>query len=1298
MLKDIGIPPMQFREKTCVRGHRSPGKKITEIILPHGVEGGTLHMIRKENLEATLKAIGYIQSTRTNVFEKKYAQFDCTIEVDFNGNGSINYPEEKGMKITRKTTCNFSQPENFVVLECITRLMDKGYRPEHIELEKEWTLGHSDKGGFADILVKDADGKTLFIIECKTSGTEYKKELNNTLNDGGQLFSYWKQEGYCKWLSLYASDFDGTSVSYTTETIDCSDDANILATAKKDPSILLYRDAGTTEDLFTVWDETYDKRLCGDVIFRDDSQAYQIGVKPLRKVDLKDFSENDKVVNKFEEILRHNNVSDKENAFNRLIALFICKLVDEIQKGDNDIVDFQYKIGTDTYETLQDRLQRLHKEGMEKFMREEIFYVADDYAENLVQQYTGQKRQKMIEDLRNTLRVLKFYTNNDFAFKDVHNEELFYQNGKILVEVVQLFENYRIIGSNDVQMLGDLFEQLLNKGFKQNEGQFFTPTPITRFIWDSLPVERTIKKADGIEFPKIIDYACGAGHFLTQGFEAVNASVLSIDSSYKINRTWAEHKIFGIEKDYRLARVSKISLFMHGAGDGNIIFGDGLENYTDKDISPCSFDILVANPPYSVKSFKPHLKLKDNTFTTLEKISNDGSEIETLFIERIAQLLKPTGIAAVILPNTILIKESESFISAREYILKNFNLRAISVMGSKTFGATGTNTVILFLEKFNEPPKRLDLVSDSINSIFASNDLSDWEDEDIIDDYLEKIHVKKSTYFSFIKRDRNYSDWSNDEYFKMYVDAFIASADFINKTKQKSFSKLSTAERMDWYNNKFYDYVDEIEKEKMTYFALCYQQTTLIINAPDENKAQEKFLGYKWSNRKGQEGIQILSPGGLLYDENDRNSQTHISSMIRNSFLGKECIVEGLEDYAYYLNLKDMLDFSSTGFTKTIKTIKTRKLKATPGLINYRLSDKSFELSIGNRVLSDEVEPDGLYPIYSANVFEEFGRISKQNLTDFTYPSIIWGIDGDWMVNIIPADQPFYPTDHCGVLRIKDNPDILPDYFALALEVAGMHEKFSRHNRASTQRIKKLLIQVPSKTIQESLLKKYHEITEKIKHEEDIIQTINQEIKQKYFDLYGTIESTKYSSSPLEKVCQFITDGTHQTPTYTTEGNGVKFLSSKDVTKEYIDWSNIEYIPFDLHEQLSKRVAPAKNDILLAKNGTIGIAALNDTDEVFDVYVSLAVLRPNELVTPEYLLCAINSEYTKKLFKDSIVGMGVPNLHLNVIQKTMIVLPDITEQLEFTSFVRGKLADKQSAILQKKELEDERKSYLLSNF
>lgn len=460
-------------------------------------------MITKSNLKNVLISIGFI-NTSNDKYEKQYPSLDCSITVDFR-NEKITYPEDKGFKVNVATTTNFSDPENFVVLECVNRLLDKGYRPENIELERVWTLGHEQKGGRADICVTDQNGEMLFIVECKTYGSEYNKEMKNILFDGEQLISYWQQERGCKWLVLYASTINGNDeIEYITDSIDCSDDENILNLAKKDTTILLYKNAHTVLELYEVWKETYEQRFSGDIIFRDDSVAYDIGAKPLRKKDLKDFSENDKIVNRFEEILRHNNVSDKKNAFNRLIALFICKLVDEIQKTDNDIVEFQYKVGTDTYETLQDRLQRLHKEGMEKFMREEIFYVSDDYAENLVKQYTKQKRVKMIEELRNTLRILKFYTNNDFAFKDVHNEELFYQNGKILVEMVQLFQDYRIIGSADVQMLGDLFEQLLNKGFKQNEGQFFTPTPITRFIWDSLPLGQIMSKANGIEYPKVI--------------------------------------------------------------------------------------------------------------------------------------------------------------------------------------------------------------------------------------------------------------------------------------------------------------------------------------------------------------------------------------------------------------------------------------------------------------------------------------------------------------------------------------------------------------------------------------------------------------------------------------------------------------------------------------------------------------------------------------------------------------------------------------------------------------------------
>ena len=871
-------------------------------------------MIRKENLEDMLKVIGYVRDAHKKIYEKRYADFDCVIEVDFTGSGSIRYPEDKGMKITRKTTCNFSDPENFVVLECITRLMDKGYRPEHIELEREWTLGHEKKSGFADILVKDEDGKTLFIIECKTDGAEYKKEYNNTLADGGQVFSYWQQERSCKWLALYASNFDGKKVSYTTDSVDCSDDANILLAAKKDSSIRLYKYAHTVEELYSAWNETYEKRLCGDVIFREDSQAYNIGVKTRQKKDLVDFTPDDKIVNRFEEILRHNNVSDKENAFNRLIALFICKLVDESTKGEDDEVEFQYKQGTDTYETLQDRLQRLHRDGMEKFMREEIYYVPADYPEWLFSTYTGAKRKKAIEDLQNTIRILKFYSNNDFAFKDVHNEELFYQNGKILVEMVQLFEKYRIVYPSKHQFLGDLFEQLLNKGFKQNEGQFFTPMPITRFIWDSLPIERMIKSERGTVYPKVIDYACGAGHFLTEAIEAINHFVHSDG-----NNAWARDHIYGIEKDYRLARVAKISLFMNGAGEGNIIFGDGLENAPEKGIENGAFDILVANPPYSVKDFKQHLQLKNNSFTLLDSIGLNGGEIETLFVERIGQLLKPQGIAAVILPSSILSNDSASYTGAREQFLKNFYIRAIVAFGSKTFGATGTNTVVMFLEKFNEPPKQIDLSADSVSAIFDGDELADWRDKEILEAYTAQIEVDDETYEKFLNKSYSIEDMNDIEYFKMYVSAFASSPEAGRLTKTKTYQKMSADEQERIYLQKFYEYAHAIESEKVFYFSLVYKQTTVIITAPSDNKEQKEFLGYDWSNRKGNEGIQIITPGGKMYDNEDRAAKGTLASAIKLSFEGTEpSFNEEQQEFGIVMDTKDMLDFSRVNFNKSL--------------------------------------------------------------------------------------------------------------------------------------------------------------------------------------------------------------------------------------------------------------------------------------------------------------------------------------------------------------------------------------------
>lgn len=856
-------------------------------------------MINKSNFKDLILALGFVYDGR--LYVKEFAQFGCSMSVDFI-NEKLIYPVAIA---GRERNDTFSQDENFVVFECVNRLLEKGYRPEHIELEKVWTLGHIQKSGRADICVYNKDKSAmLFIIECKSAGRGYNKALKDTLNDGAQLFSYWQQEQSTKWLCLYASDFADGEISYKTTTINCSDDKNIEDLAKKDKTIKLYSSAFTAPEKYNVWKETYNRQVFDNIIFSLDTVAYEIGIKPLRKMDLKDFSPEDKIVNRFEEILRHNNVSDKENAFNKLIALFICKLVDEIDKSDTDEVEFQYKLGTDTYESLQDRLQRLHKQGMDEFMKEKIFYIENDYAEKLFLQYTGAKRKQAIEELSKTIRILKFYANNDFAFRDVHNEELFYQNGKILVEVVQLFENYRIVYSAKHQFLGDLFEQLLNKGFKQNEGQFFTPTPITRFIWDCLPIEKIICNKDKYNMPKVIDYACGAGHFLTEGVEAINSYFEHTgNETLTQNNAWVENNIYGIEKDYRLARVSKVSMFMNGAGGANIVFGDGLENYPEKQIEANSFDILVANPPYSVEAFKPHLKLKNNTFQLLKIISNNGSEIETLFIERIAQLVKPKGVAAVLLPSSILSNNSSSYVCAREQFLKHFLIRAIVSLGSKTFGATGTNTVIMFLEKRDEPPVQEKIVEDSATAILSALDLKNWEDCEIKSEYLEKIGVSEEDYAVLVDDDKEIDLLKENDYFKSYFAEYA-------KTKRKQTVRA---------------FIKEREFNKLKYFALVYKQTTLVITVPADNAKQKEFLGYDWSNRKGAEGIVINKFGGMMFDADNRYAEDTLAYLIKQAFFDSRVSLPNKETYYAYYNLKELIDFSRLEFDKAIKIVSNKK-------------------------------------------------------------------------------------------------------------------------------------------------------------------------------------------------------------------------------------------------------------------------------------------------------------------------------------------------------------------------------------
>lgn len=859
------------------------------------------------------------------------------INVDLK-NRQIEYDNK--IVLGDKTVKTLSRPENLVVLECVDRLITKGYLPQHIHLEKRWKLGRTAKGGKADIIVSDHSGNTLLIIECKTAGMEYQKEKDLMKETGGQLFSYFQQDKNARFLCLYTSEQSGAqphkakSIRYENAIIDVRDTKQ-WEQKEQNGKAFTYGSVGNLEELLDVWRNRDNRAFLQNGIFDDEVLPYSPGFIPITIGDLECFSENDakEVYKEFEEILRHHNISDRSNAFNRFISLILAKIVDET-KGDNEIADFQVMYGRDDNpEFLHERLEKLYSDAMRIHLKESVIRHTEDEINKVID---GFPRQTAKDEIRRILRELKFYKNNEFAFKEIYNERLFYENAKVLYEIVELLQKYRFRFERKNQLLSDFFEQMLENGYKQSEGQFFTPTPLARFTVLSLPfdeiIAQKIKNNKEHDFlPYTIDYACGSGHFITEAIEHIQNAIRNLQESeykpnarrqlqvYKKSTAWAGQYIYGIEKDYRLARTSQVACFMHGDGDANIIFGDGLTHWEDGSADKTGkmlpkglrgvgiFDVLVANPPYTIKGFKKHMDDRDGKrYDLWRHINPKSDDIEVLFLERAKQLLKPGGVAGIFMPQSILSNEN-LYGHARRLLMMYFEIIAIVEFRKKTFSATDTTTVVLFLKRRDD--------SDGINCRYIAEDIILHNNEragDFVDSnslfasFANYRGIALECFKSFVGRQIDNRILETSFYTAM-KDAFEKS-DYAKHIRRSAVFKRSTAEEQEnKINDAFFDFALQREAEKFRLFLLCHKlvrsdvsngdtssysfepQQTLIIKS---DKLQKDFLGYSFREKRGYSGIipnrDIF--GNLdtaLYDENNSENPEKISSHIRHAFMGQ---------------------------------------------------------------------------------------------------------------------------------------------------------------------------------------------------------------------------------------------------------------------------------------------------------------------------------------------------------------------------------------------------------------------------
>lgn len=358
---------------------------------------------------------------------------------------------------------------------------------------------------------------------------------------------------------------------------------------------------------------------------------------------------------------------------------------------------------------------------------------------------------------------------------------------------------------------------------------------------------------------------------------------------------------------------------------------------------------------------------------------------------------------------------------------------------------------------------------------------------------------------------------------------------------------------------------------------------------------------------------------------------------------------------------------------KDIGVVITGNTPSTKDKENYSSDDYCF-------VKPSDIAKDGVSIIKdSESYISEKGYNSSRKLPKGSVLTTCIGIIGK--VGILEIDA----TCNQQINAIIPFRTILPKYLALAiLSVKSQLEAMANApvvpiiNKGDFSNVE---IPVPSFEEQERIVAELDLLTGIIDKQKQQLKELDTLAQSIFYDMFGSVDNNtkNFMVKCLNEVFQLITDGTHQTPQYTDDIlHGFKFLSAKDVVSGVIDWTRIKYIPESLHNELYKRLAPRRGDILLCKNGTTGICALVETDEVFDIYVSLALLRTEKEYNKKYLVYAINNPSTKSQFDDSLKGVGVPNLHLGEIKKTKILVPPIELQSSFAKKIESIESQKQS--------------------
>lgn len=372
-----------------------------------------------------------------------------------------------------------------------------------------------------------------------------------------------------------------------------------------------------------------------------------------------------------------------------------------------------------------------------------------------------------IQDEKNLFAPVEFYTTTSERnfpdgqasvynriskiFEDVKrtNSSIFEQNEVIKLEprtvaqIVGELQKYSLLNT-DIDYKGKAYEEIVGSNLRGDRGEFFTPRNVMHMAVDMINPK---------EGEKVLDSSCGTGGFVVTAMNSVISKLTErMSKQYGVKEDWspeirdafnneikkiAGENFFGFDINPELVRATKMNMVMNNDGSGNIIqlntllppilWPDDRKNAIKKamdkkhDITNIKsigvFDVIVTNPPFGAKIpivdqqileqfdlAHTWTKNADGIFEKNEKLRTSVPP-EQLFIERIVQLLKPKGRAAIVLPDSIFSSPGLEFI--RHWLMKNTHIIASIDLHADTFQPhNGTQCSILFIVKKTEEEKQ----------------------------------------------------------------------------------------------------------------------------------------------------------------------------------------------------------------------------------------------------------------------------------------------------------------------------------------------------------------------------------------------------------------------------------------------------------------------------------------------------------------------------------------------------------------------------------------------------------------